>query len=168
MELYASMRLMLRCRNAARFPTNIVASATAQTMGSQLEVMGPKPVIKIRNKIANAAALGPTDKNPETGAGGISVKLVNTGGERHDSDLETGAGDITVYIAADVAINVRASMDLANGHRITSDFPDIHITSEGGQWEPKTYTAEGKLNGGGPTLKVHTSTGDIRFKRASR
>ena len=30
----------------------------------------------------------------------------------HDSDLETGAGDITVYIASDVAINVRASVDM--------------------------------------------------------
>ena len=103
----------------------------------------------------------------ETGAGGITVKLVNTGGERHDSDLETGAGDITVYIAADVAINVRASVDMGNGHRITSDFSDIHIGSEGDKWGPKTLTAEGKLNGGGPTLKVHTSTGDICFKRAS-
>jgi len=61
---------------------------------------------------------------------------------------------------------VRASVDIANGHRITSDFSDIHINSEGGQWGPKTYTAEGKLNGGGPMLKVHTSTGDICFKRA--
>jgi DUF4097 and DUF4098 domain-containing protein YvlB len=104
----------------------------------------------------------------ETGAGGIVVKLVNTGGERHDSDLETGAGDITVYIASDVALNIRASVDLANGHKITSEFPDIQIHSEGGQWEPKTYTAEGRLNGGGPTLKVHTSTGDICFKHASR
>ena len=94
------------------------------------------------------------------------MKLVNTSAERHDSDLETGAGDITVYLASDVAINVRASVDLANGHRITSEFSDIHVSSEGGQWGPKTYTAEGKLNGGGPTLKVHTSTGDINFKRA--
>ena len=101
-------------------------------------------------------------------AGAIIVKLVNTGGERHDSDLETGAGDITVYIASDVAVNVWASVDLANGHRITSEFPDIHINSEGGQWGPKSYSAEGHLNGGGPTLKVHTSTGDINFKRASR
>ena len=102
----------------------------------------------------------------ETGAGGITVKLVNTGGERHDSDLETGAGDITVYIAPDVAINVRASVDMGNGHRITSDFSDIHISSEGGDWGPKTLTAEGKLNGGGPWLKVHTSTGDICLKKA--
>ena len=105
-------------------------------------------------------------RSAETGAGGITVKLVNTGGERSDSDLETGAGDITVYIASDVAINVRASVDMGNGHHITSDFPDIHIASEGGKWGPKTLTAEGKLNGGGPVLKVRTSSGDICFKRA--
>ena len=104
--------------------------------------------------------------NAETGAGGITVKLVNTGGERNDSDLETGAGDITVYIAADVAINVRASVDMGNGHHITSDFGDIHIASEGDRYGPKTLTAEGKLNGGGPMLKVRTSSGDIIFKRA--
>jgi DUF4097 and DUF4098 domain-containing protein YvlB len=103
----------------------------------------------------------------ETGGGGITVKLVNTGGERNDSDLETGAGDITVYIASDVAINVRASVDMGNGHRITSDFSDIHISSEGDKWGPKSLTADGKLNGGGPTVKVHTSSGDICFKRAS-
>jgi len=102
----------------------------------------------------------------ETSAGGITVKLVKTGAERNDSDLETGAGDITVYLASDVAVNVRASVDMGSGHRITSEFPDIHITSEGGQWGPKTLTAEGQLNGGGPTLKVRTSSGDICFRRA--
>ena len=70
-------------------------------------------------------------------------------------------------LPSDVAINVRASVDMGNGHRITSDFPGIHVSSEGDKWGPKTLTAEGKLNGGGPTLKVHTSTGDICFKHAS-
>ncbi len=101
----------------------------------------------------------------ETGAGGITVKLVNTGGERHDSELKTAAGDITVYIASDVAVDVRASVDMANGHRITSEFPDIHVRSEG-DWASKTLSADGKLNGGGPVLKVRTTTGDICFKRA--
>lgn len=103
----------------------------------------------------------------QTGAGGIVVKLVNTGAERHDSELETSAGDITVYLASDVAVDVRASVDLANGHRITSEFSDIHVRSEGGPYGPKTFTAEGKLNGGGPVLKVRTTTGDISFRRAS-
>jgi hypothetical protein len=101
----------------------------------------------------------------ETGAGGIVVKLVNTGGERHDSELRTSVGDIMVYIASDVALSVRAGVDLAIGHRITSEFPDIQVRSEG-DWPSKTISAEGKLNGGGPILKVHTTTGDIYFKRA--
>jgi hypothetical protein len=95
------------------------------------------------------------------------VKLVNTGAERTDSDLETAAGDITVYIASDVAINVRASVEMGNGHHITSDFSDIRIGTEGDKWGPKTLTAEGSLNGGGPMLKVRTSSGDISFKRAN-
>ncbi len=104
----------------------------------------------------------------QTGAGGITVKLINTGAERSDSMLETAAGDITVYIASDVALSVRASVDLGNGHHITSDFPDIHIASEGNQWGPRTLNAEGKLNGGGPVLKVRTTTGDICFRRANQ
>ena len=71
--------------------------------------------------------------------------------------------------APDVAMTIRASIDLANGHKIQSDFSDIRVTSEGGDWPgPKSFTAEGKLNGGGPTLKVRTTTGDIKFLRASR
>ncbi len=103
----------------------------------------------------------------ETGAGAITLKIVNTGGERKDSDVETAAGDITLYIASDVAVNVRASVDMGNGHRITSDFPEVHVRSEGDQWN-KSLSAEGSLNGGGPLVKVHTSTGDICIRRASR
>jgi DUF4097 and DUF4098 domain-containing protein YvlB len=110
--------------------------------------------------------LGVPSAQAETGAGGITVKLINTGGERRDSELETSAGDITVYIASDVALDVRASVDMANGHHITSEFPDIRVRSEG-DWGSKTISAEGKLNGGGPVLKVRTSTGDICFRRAS-
>jgi hypothetical protein len=81
--------------------------------------------------------------------------------------LETSMGDITVYIASDVAISVRASVDLGNGHHITSDFPDIHIATEGNQWGPRSLSAEGKLNGGGPVLKVRAANGDICFKRSN-
>jgi hypothetical protein len=104
----------------------------------------------------------------ETGSGGITVKFINTGADRSDSMLETSAGDIVVYIAADVAINVRASVDLGNGHHITSDFPDIHVAAEGNQWGPRSLSAEGKLNGGGPVLKVRTATGDICFRRVNK
>jgi hypothetical protein len=90
----------------------------------------------------------------------------NTGG-RSNSSLETAAGDVTVYLADDLAISVRAEIEMANGHTIHSDFSDIHVSSEGGSWGPKTVTAEGQLNGGGPVLKIRTNSGNVRLLRVS-
>lgn len=120
---------------------------------------------------------GATSVQAETSAGGISVKLLsssgvggNVGGNpggRNNSSLETSAGDITVYLADDLAISVRAEIEMANGHTIRSDFSDIHVSSEGGPWGPKTVTAEGQLNGGGPVLKIRTNSGNVRLLRVS-
>lgn len=148
--------------------SDVGGTAEIETGGGSIRLTSAKGHVHAETGGGGIELYGVPSATAETGAGGITVKLVNTGGERRDSDLETGAGDITVYIASDVAINVRASVDMGNGHRITSDFSDIHVNSEGDQWGPKTLTAEGKLNGGGPWLKVHTSTGDICLKRASR
>ena len=138
-----------------------------ETGGGSIHLTSAKGHVHAQTGGGGIELYGVPSANAETGAGGITVKLINTGGERHDSLLETAAGDITVYIASDVAINVRASVDMGNGHRITSDFPDIHITTEGEQWGPRTLTADGKLNGGGPMLKVRTTTGDICIRRAN-
>jgi DUF4097 and DUF4098 domain-containing protein YvlB len=113
---------------------------------------------------------GATSVQAETSAGGIMVKLLSSSDARarSNSSLETSAGDITVYLANDLAISVRAEIEIANGHMIRSDFSDIHVSSEGGQWGPKTVTAEGQLNGGGPVLKVRTNSGNVNFRRVSR
>ena len=146
---------------------DIGGPADVETGGGTIHLTSAKGHVHAETGGGGIELYGVPSATVETGAGGITLKLVNTGGERHDSDVETGAGDITVYIAADVALDVRASVDMGNGHRITSDFPEIHVSTEGEKWEPKTLTAEGRLNGGGPTLKVRTSTGDICFKRAN-
>jgi len=146
---------------------DIGGPAEIETGGGSIRLSSAKGHVHAETGGGGIELDGVPSAQAETGAGGIVVKLVNTGGERRDSQLETSAGDITVYIASDVALNIRASVDLASGHRITSDFPDIQIRSEG-DWASKTISAEGKLNGGGPVLKVHTTTGDISFKRASR
>jgi DUF4097 and DUF4098 domain-containing protein YvlB len=147
---------------------DIGGAVQIETGGGGIRLTSAKGHVQAETNGGGIELFGVPSAHVETTAGAITVKLVNTGGDSNNSDLETGAGDITVYIASDVAVNVRASVDLANGHHITSDFSDIHISSEGGQWEQKTLNAEGKLNGGGPTLKVHTSTGDIAFKRSNR
>jgi DUF4097 and DUF4098 domain-containing protein YvlB len=112
---------------------------------------------------------GATSVKAETGAGGITVKLFSSSDARSNSTLETAAGDITVYLANDLPITVHASIEMATGHKIRTDFGDIHVSSEGGSWPgPQTVTADGQLNGGGPMLKVRTSSGNIAFLRASR
>lgn len=135
------------------------------TGGGTIRLASAKGFVHAETGGGGIELYGVPSTHAETGAGSITVKLVNTGGDRRDSDLETSAGDINVYIAADVPLSIRASVDIASGHHITSDFPDIHIHSEG-DWGSKTLSAEGTLNGGGPVLKVRTTTGDINFKRA--
>jgi DUF4097 and DUF4098 domain-containing protein YvlB len=142
--------------------------ADISTGGGSIHLASAKGQVRANTGAGSIELYGVPSARVETGAGGITVKLINTGAARNDSLLETSAGDITVYIAADVAISVRASVELGNGHHIRSDFPDIHIASEGNQWEPKTLHAEGSLNGGGPVLKVRTTTGDICFRRANQ
>jgi len=147
---------------------DIGGSAEIETGGGSIHLASAKGRVLANTGAGTIELYGVPSARVETGAGGITLKLVNTGNERHDSDLETSVGDITVYIASDVAINVRATVDMGNGHQIKSDFQDIRVSSEGDQWGPKTLVAEGKLNGGGPMLKVHTSTGDICLRKASK
>ena len=147
--------------------SDIGGPAQIETGGGSIRLTSAKGHVHAETGGGGIELYGVPSAGAETGAGGIIVKLVKTGGEQRESDLETAAGDITLYVASDVAINLRASVDMGNGHRITSDFPEIHIASEGDQWS-KSLTADGSLNGGGPLVKVHTSSGDICIKKASR
>lgn len=145
---------------------DIGGPAEIETGGGSIRLTSAKGRVGANSGAGTIELYGVPSARVETGAGGITVKFINTGEERSDSMLETSAGDITVYLASDVAMSVRASVDMGNGHHISSDFPDIHIASEGDKWGPRTLNAEGKLNGGGPVLKVRTSSGDIYFRRA--
>ncbi|MGA1998553.1 MAG: hypothetical protein ABSG52_01050 [Terriglobales bacterium] len=99
----------------------------------------------------------------ETGAGPITAEFLGMG---TDSTLQTSVGDVIVYIGPQARITVKAELDMANGHQIRSDFPDLKITTDGGNYGPKNYYAQGSLNGGGAVLKVHTMSGNIEFRRA--
>jgi DUF4097 and DUF4098 domain-containing protein YvlB len=140
----------------------IGGQAEIETGGGSIRLTSATGAVRAETGGGSITLNGVTAANAETSAGGIVAKFVS-GGERTDSVLETSAGDITVYLAPTLNITIRASIELANGHRIRSDFSEIRVTTEGGQWGPGTATAEGNLNGGGPTLKVRTTTGDITF-----
>jgi hypothetical protein len=148
---------------------DIAGPVEIETGGGSIRLSSAKGAVRAETGAGRIELNNVPSARAETGAGGIVVRMVRTGGSTNDSSLETSSGDVVVYLAPDVAVSVRASIDLANGHAFRSDFPDIHVTSEGGDWPgPKTLTAEGKLNGGGPTLKLRTTTGNIQILRASR
>lgn len=136
-----------------------------ETGGGSIRLASAKGPVRAESGGGTIELNGVPSARAETAAGGIVARFVAGNGDRSDSQLETSAGDITVYLAPDVHLTIRASIEVANGHMIHSDFPEIRVTAEGGDYGPKTYTAEGSLNGGGPVLKVRTTTGDITFRR---
>jgi hypothetical protein len=100
-----------------------------------------------------------------TGSGPIRVDLSKGIGAFTDSRLETATGDIVVYIPDDLGVRVRAAVESAREFGIRSDFPGIKIIDGERKWGPHEAYAEGDVNGGGPLLKVHTTSGTIEIKR---
>ena len=163
----------MRC-NIARGQLKVSTGGGSIELG---EIAGPAEIETGGGSIRLSSATGAV--RAETGGGSITLNGCPRPGLRPepaaswpssfpegtapDSVLQTSAGDVTVYLAPSLHITVRAAIDLANGHRIRSDFSEIRVTTEGGEWGPGTATAEGNLNGGGPVLKVRTTTGDINF-----
>jgi hypothetical protein len=144
----------------------INGGATLETGGGSLKIVSASGPVTAETGGGVIELWGVPVAHVETGAGAVIAKFVSSGGGRGDSVLETGVGDITVYLMPNVNVTVHASIEAAAGHRIMSDFPEIKVSSEGGQWDPKLITAEGNLNGGGPVLKVRTTMGNIYIRRA--
>jgi hypothetical protein len=144
----------------------ISGGATIETGGGSLKISSASGPVKAETGGGTIELWGVPVAHVETGAGSVIAKFISSGGDKSDSVLETGVGDITVYLLPNVNLTVHASIEAAAGHRITSDFPEIKVSSEGGQWDPKLVTAEGNLNGGGPVLKVRTTMGNIYIRRA--
>lgn len=120
---------------------------TAQTGGGSLQLW----------KMASGA-------RAESGGGSITAEFLSM---NTNSTLETSVGDVVVYLSPNAKVTVNASVEMANGHHIIArDFPELKISSEGGEYGPRNYFAQGALNGGGPVLKVRTTSGNIEFRKA--
>ncbi|HUI82671.1 MAG TPA: hypothetical protein VL240_00515 [Candidatus Binatia bacterium] len=100
----------------------------------------------------------------ETGAGPITVEFLGNRGFA-DSFLHTAAGDVTVCFTSNVPVTIHASSDMASGRGILSELPGLDITKQGGPFSPRSMSAEGVINGGGPVLRVRTTIGQIAFRR---
>jgi hypothetical protein len=144
----------------------IGGGATTETGGGSIKITSASGPVKAETGGGSIELWGVPAARVETGAGAITAKFVGSRGEKTDSILETGVGDITVYLMPNINLTVRASIEASTGHKIASDFSEIRVSSEGGQYGPKLVSAEGSLNGGGPVLKVRTTMGNIYIRRA--
>ncbi len=102
----------------------------------------------------------------ETGGGPITVQFVAQPGQFRESVLHTALGNILVYLPRNLGMDVHASTEMANGFGIKSELPGLAITSEGGQYGPKSMFGEGQLSGGGPILRLRTTIGQIEIRRS--
>src|SRR5215469_3537422 len=100
----------------------------------------------------------------ETGAGPVTVEFLGNHGFT-DSYLHTASGDVTVCFANSMPVTVHANSDMASGHGIITDFPSLNISQQGGVFSPRSMSAEGAINGGGPALRIRTTIGQIAFHR---
>ncbi len=145
---------------------DIGGAVEIETGGGSIRLASAKGPVRAETGAGRIELNGISSARAETGAGGILAKFISNPSQ--DSALETSAGDITVYLAPELKLNIRASIEMSNGHEIHTDFSEIKVNSEGGEYGPREVTAQGALNGGGPMLKVTTTSGDIRILKASR
>lgn len=159
--------------------TNVIA----QTAGGQIrlgETGGSVRAETSGGSILLAAARGPV--RVETAGGSINLYRVRggveavtaagkilaqlaAGGENFiASALETSFGDVEVYIPPDLPLTVDATIEMASGHKISSDFP-LEIKDEAGDYGPGTIRGRGAVNGGGEVLRLHTVAGNIEIRK---
>jgi len=70
--------------------------------------------------------------------------------------LATSGGSVTAFLPADVAVDIDAA---TSGGKVYSDFPDAQPNPE------KRTRLVAPINGGGPTLRLKTSGGNVRIKK---
>jgi DUF4097 and DUF4098 domain-containing protein YvlB len=113
---------------------------------------------------------GQGDMEIRTGSGNITVKGINGGfhaeagsGDIHGDgspqnlwSIRTGSGNVHLRLPSEAAFDVDVS---SSSGRVTMNHPVT--TTVQGRIEESRKSVVGKVRGGGPTVSVHTGSGDI-------
>jgi DUF4097 and DUF4098 domain-containing protein YvlB len=153
----------------------------AETVGGQIEVGETAGLVRAKTGgggIRVVRVSGPTDLETSggsiyltqvdsavkatTGAGGITAWFVTPAKKPSQCELQSGDGDIVVYIPRQLPITIDAQVQSGDEHHVTFDpaFPmtiSRGATSNGGE----SVRAEGVLNGGGEVIHLRTVAGNI-------
>lgn len=88
---------------------------------------------------------------------GGSIEATMTTQPVEDCNLSTSGGSVTLYLADGLGLNINAT---SSSGGVRSAFAIDGKTSD-------KRKLRGNLNGGGPTVRLHTSGGGVRIKRAN-
>jgi TonB family protein len=99
-----------------------------------------------------------------TGTGSITAWLSPTVKIAGSSQLESGRGDIVVYVPRDLQMTIEATIDTAAGHHIAADpsltMKTTYHTGDSG----KQVHGVCDINGGGEVLKLRAMEGNIQLR----
>ncbi|MFZ3215179.1 MAG: hypothetical protein WA192_03885 [Candidatus Acidiferrales bacterium] len=153
----------------------------AETVGGQIEVGEAAGLVRAKTGgggIRVVRASGPTNLETSggsiyltqvdsavkasTGAGGITAWFVSPAKMPSQCELQSGDGDIVVYIPRELPVTIDAQVQSGEEHRVIFDpaFPlkiSHDSAPDGGAW----IRAEGDLNGGGEVIRLRTVAGNI-------
>ncbi|MGC2697303.1 MAG: hypothetical protein WA738_16075 [Candidatus Angelobacter sp.] len=161
--------MTLRTGGGSIHVTKCDGQVRAETGGGNIELIDIAGAAQIETG-GGSIHIGPVSGGvrAETGGGTIMARLAAGGTPFTDSKLETQVGDIVVYVPEGLGLNIRAAVEVSRGYGIRSDFDELKISSSTRNIGPREVFAEGSLNGGGPVLHVHTTAGNIEFKREAK
>ena len=141
---------------------DVGGAASVETGGGGIRIASAKGDVHAETGGGNIELMGLSrGVNASSGAGSITAEFVGKGGIT-ESRIETSVGNIRVLIPSGLAMTVQALVDSGQERSIQTDFPELKIKSEGDFGPRETY-ANGAINGGGPVLKLNTSTGSIQI-----
>jgi DUF4097 and DUF4098 domain-containing protein YvlB len=149
----------------------VLKSLKLTTGGGSVEVQGASGEITVRTgggsvsmeDISGTVAL-------KTGGGDVSVELTPSGSG--GSTIYSGGGDIRLYVPQQAKTTIAATLNLRHGwggkwkrYRIISDFKaDKYQEDEDGESIDASYT----LNGGGSTIELETTNGNIEIRKLAK
>ncbi len=155
----------------------------AETGGGQIEVGEAKGAIRARTGgggIRVVSSKGPTQLQTDsgsiyltrvdsavraqTGEGGITAWLTPNAHLEKPCILESGQGDIVVYLPADLRLTIVATAQGSDERRIFVD-PGlaVKVSTDSGPGGVREVRGSGALNGGGELLRLRTMEGNIRL-----
>lgn len=130
----------------------------ARTTSGSIRIKLAKGKVEARNSggdIQLGEVRGPVTASTTSGTLDVTMAVVPT----EDCRLEVAGGGIKLALPKSAALNLDAR---SSGGEVKSELP-LTVTVQG---TPRPGTLQGKLNGGGPTLFLRTTSGDIQLKAA--